>query len=390
VQDSDQDSLIVVAVSGGGIQAAAWAAQVLTGLERENPGKFGRRVRLISSVSGGSVGAMYFVNAYQDDGSLATASLSSVVKQAAHSSINAIAWGLVYPDFLRTFCPICFRSIDRGQALEEAWVRVDKQTEAGLDETTLAEWQKDALQRRKPAVIFNTTITDTGERLLLATSAPRKTSQEESGNWGKGSRTFFDIYPDGDIRVVTAARLSATFPYVSPAARANRSGPQFHIVDGGYYDNYGISSLAQWLNEALTADSPIKRVLVLQVRAFPVEAEDKEPQRQPPTQRGWFYEAIAPVSTLLHVRTAGQSAHNQVELDLLQQVLQNRGIVVETADFEFRSSDKSSSCKSFEKNYNPPLSWHLTSKQEIEITNEWERIKGCSEVKRVGQFLNQN
>jgi hypothetical protein len=314
--------------------------------------------------------------------------LSSIVKQAAHSSINAIAWGLVYPDFLRTFCPLCFLSIDRGQALEEAWVRVDELTEATLDRATLAQWQEDALQRRRPAVIFNTTITDTGERLLLATSAPRKTSQEESGNWGKGSRTFFDIYPDGDIRVVTAARLSATFPYVSPAARANRSGPQFHIVDGGYYDNYGISSLAQWLNEALTADSPIKRVLVLQVRAFPVEAEDKEPQRQPPTQRGWFYEAIAPVSTLLHVRTAGQSAHNQVELDLLQQVLQNRGIVVETADFEFRSSDKSSSCESFEKNYNPPLSWHLTPKQETEITNEWQRIKGCSEVRRVGQFLN--
>jgi hypothetical protein len=68
-------------------------------------------------------------------------------------------------------------------------------------------------------------------------------------------------------------------------------------------------------------------------------------------------------------------------------VLQNRGIVVETADFEFRSSDKS--CKSFEKNYNPPLSWHLTPKQETEITNEWQRIKGCSEARRVGRFLDE-
>jgi hypothetical protein len=61
----------VVAVNGGGIQAAAWAAQVLAGLEEacreEGCGReFDEEVRLISSVSGGSVGTMYFVNEYTD------------------------------------------------------------------------------------------------------------------------------------------------------------------------------------------------------------------------------------------------------------------------------------------------------------------------------------
>jgi Patatin-like phospholipase len=389
-QEADNKaSLIVVAVSGGGIQAAAWAAQVLTGLERENPGKFGRRVRLISSVSGGSVGAMYFVNAYQD-GSLDETGLSSVMEQAMHSSINAVAWGLVYPDFLRAFCPFCFSSIDRGQALEEAWLRADKQTKASLGQATLAKWREDALQHRRPAVIFNTTITDTGERLLLATSAPGKGSQDGVGNQAKGSRSFSDLYPKHDLKIVTAARLSAAFPYVSPAARADLPGRQFHIVDGGYYDNYGISSLAQWLDEALPPCGSVRRLLILQIRAFPIEIEDKRPQNQPATRRGWFYQAFAPVSTLLNVRTAGQSAHNQVELKLLRQALENRGVTVESADFEFRSSDKSSSCKRSEDNYNPPLSWHLTTKQKAEIKGEWDRIERCIERQKVKNFLNSD
>lgn len=60
--------VIVVAASGGGIKAAAWTARVLTGLEETNPRIFGDSVRLISAVSGGSVGAMYFVSEYDADG----------------------------------------------------------------------------------------------------------------------------------------------------------------------------------------------------------------------------------------------------------------------------------------------------------------------------------
>ena len=120
------DTVVVVAVSGGGIQAAAWAARVLTGLEEQSrldSFEFGRRVRLISSVSGGSVGVMYFMQAYQPDGSLPD-QLAQAVAQAKASSLDEIAWGLVYPDLLRSFFPALFGTrMDRGLALEEAWRR---------------------------------------------------------------------------------------------------------------------------------------------------------------------------------------------------------------------------------------------------------------------------
>jgi hypothetical protein len=412
MQSDKQDSMIVVATSGGGIQAAAWTAQVLTGLEQERPGRFGRQVRLISSVSGGSVGAMYFAGAYRDDGSLDEEGLRNVVDQAMHSSLDAVAWGLVYPDLLRLLCPPCvsyfLHDVDRGQSLEEAWLRADKLSEASLSQATLARWREDAMMRRRPAMIFNATITDTGERLLLATSAPSESSQNDDGAGSGGSRNFADLYPKHDIRIVTAARLSATFPYASPAARAKPApgaeldGQPFHIVDGGYYDNYGISSLAQWLNEALPEGSSIKRALILQIRAFPVGDRNKQSGKQTATQpgnkdkqlaahRGWFYESFAPISTLLNVRTAGQFAHNQVELGLLRQVLNNRCVIVETADFEFKGSDKGSGtdspCKDVDKVSEPPLSWRLTKRQQDEVRAEWERVKDCAEAKKVKQFL---
>jgi hypothetical protein len=398
---SEDTPLILVAVSGGGIQAAAWAARVLTGLEEENPGKFGRHTRLISSVSGGSVGAMYFANAYQGDGGLDPMALRGVVEQAMHSSINAVGWGIVYPDFIRLVCPPCvplLGDVDRGQALETAWLKAAGNAAPTLEHATLSKWKEDVSQGRRPAVIFNTTITDTGERLLLATSAPTRSRGNKGENplddegteqIRQGSRSFSDLYPNYDLSVATAARLSASFPYASPAARADLSGPQFHVVDGGYYDNFGISSLVQWLQEALAGSEGgvIRRVLILQIRAFPIDNETMTPQKQPATRRGWFYQAFAPVSTLLNVRTAGQSARNEVELDLLEQALKNRDIAVETAEFEFRSPMAYPGCKSFDKNYAPPLSWHLTQKQKTEIYQEWTRIMHCTEAVKVKNFL---
>ncbi|HKO90053.1 MAG TPA: hypothetical protein VJU61_02810, partial [Polyangiaceae bacterium] len=44
----------------------------------------------------------------------------------------------------------------------------------------------------------------------------------------------------GAFPVRTAARLSAAFPYVSPAA-VLPTQPRRRVVDAGYYDNYGVS-----------------------------------------------------------------------------------------------------------------------------------------------------
>ena len=70
----NDDRIILVAAGGGGIQASAWTARVLTGLEEicaeKRPGRFSQSVKLLSGVSGGSVGIMYFVTACKLEGFL--------------------------------------------------------------------------------------------------------------------------------------------------------------------------------------------------------------------------------------------------------------------------------------------------------------------------------
>jgi hypothetical protein len=358
--------IILVAANGGGIQASAWTARVLTGLEkgcRNSPDcagrSFARSVRVISAVSGGSVGAMYFANAYGQRGAQegelpADPALEEIVQLAGRSSLDGVAWGLVYPDFLRGAFPFLsefpfFWRTDRGRALEVEWRR-------GVElRARLGEWRRDAMMGRRPGVVFNATMVDSGRPLLFSTI--------EHDQSLSVAETFDRLYAGYDVAVASAVRLSATFPYVTPAARAHRddqsdlSDAEYHVVDGGYYDNYGMATLVEWLDKELEkAGSEITEVMVIRIHSMPVGME-----RAPGGNRGFFFQSAVPIATLNNVRGAGQLSHSKMEFELLQKRWRERTdhrVEIELATFEYPNEDA-------------PLSWHLTEKQKQAIEGVW-------------------
>jgi hypothetical protein len=366
-------AVIVVAASGGGIKAAAWTARVLTGLEENsrkdisaNPHVFGDSVRLISAVSGGSVGAMYFVSEYDANGGglpSDTTTLREAVARSEASSLDDIAWGLVYPDFLRVFVPV-FKHLDRGEALEAALTRELPNRKYHLS-SPLADWREGVLEGWRPAVVFNATIVESGERFLIGTTDLSKALGRTSLRDPQ-----FPQFAGRDISLVTAARLSATFPYVSPAARPDIPGTQIHAVDGGYTDNYGVATLIAWLDEALRAPgNPVRRVLVIEIRASP-------PASEPPplSWRGWTFQSFAPIFAMLNVRDTGQLPRNEEELDILRRFAASCNIDIEDAVFEYPPE-------------NAPLSWHLSPNDKNEIETIWTSSTSEQQKQKVRGFL---
>jgi hypothetical protein len=366
-----RNNAIVVAINGGGIQAAAWAAQALTGLEErsraEGLASFADSVRLVSAVSGGSVGAAYFLNEYAGaSGFNPRADLKAVTENAQSSSLHAVGWGLLYWDIRRPYVPWSVGLFnDRGFALERAWRRAK-----GLDER-LSTWRRGVREGHRPAVVFNATAADIGTRFLFSNT----TVQEK-----EGQSDFHQSYPLRDVLISTAVRLSATFPYVSPVARAfdgQLLPDEPHLADGGYYDAYGVSSLVDWLDAALrdeNASRPIASVLVIEVRGDqrpelkddddpdPTRRRDKD-RKTGSGHRSWSYQLHAPIGAMLEVRTAGQIAHNEAELCLLikRWQLSPRNIRIERALLEFPEP-------------NPPVSWHLTRRERDRIRDQWNAL----------------
>lgn len=337
--------------AGGGIHLAAWTAKVLTELSKL-PG-FAERVRLVSSVSGGSVGALYWLQTLFEG----TSRPIDVMKAATRSSLDSVAWGLLYADFIRLLLPILPDSFDRGWALERAWER------DWNFPPRLSDWREKVRTGEMPAVLFNTTAVQTGERITIPT-----TDLDPIRPGVDVRRTFYEIHPDLDLSPLTAARLSATFPFVSPAARADR-GEIVHFVDGGYFDNFGAASLTQWLRDAVPADSsPVTRILVVCITGC--KPSPKAARCKPPI---WSFQFHAPLEALLNVRNASQLTRRDIEQRLITEaMLKSRGVDVKFVDFANPTTDA-------------PLSWHLLPHEIQEIDEAWAATAASRE--EVARFL---
>jgi hypothetical protein len=296
---------------------------------------------------------------------------------------------LVYHDFIRNVIPLWELGEDRGTALEKSWVKncekvcANYQAQQGKScpidcrmTGTLAAWAEDVKTGKRPASIFNATMVENGDRLLVS-----NTDIERAIDTGRVN--VEQLLGGKDLQAITAARISAAFPYVSPAARAHLeepAGARLHVVDGGYNDNYGMSSLVEWLDEAFTGNQ-LSRVLVIQIQSFgdgPNAAEENEAgNRASKSDSGYLSQLLAPIYTLLHIRTSAQASHKEIEFDLLQGKWPGK---IQNSLFKFSCHDA-------------PLTWKLTEAEKKRIRDCWDERYGSNNdpsnpVNTVKQFLN--
>jgi hypothetical protein len=107
-------------------------------------------------------------------------------------------------------------------------------------------------------------LIEDGRRLLISnldleplTRNAGNSARDPEGLLSRESFEFFRLLAPKDegandpvrdrFEVGTAVRMSATFPYITPTVSLP-TVPRRRVVDAGYFDNYGVSLAAAWLN----------------------------------------------------------------------------------------------------------------------------------------------
>jgi hypothetical protein len=310
---TDGRPLIIVTATGGGLHASAWTATVLAHLEAEFGGHFDDHLLLASTVSGGSVGLLSYLNELHAK----SPDWERMEASAQCSSLEGAGWGLVYYDLPKALIPLFPYAVppssgdgdldtslaaghtplgkDRTWALRKAFLRnldddycwrlwkLDhgKDPKEGSrgnpsvfngDPTGNGITVRDFPSPRNPAFSMNTTVVESGDRFLSANYRIPECLLEDDRNPEYRARSFLETYKTrnenpsaawSDLPLATAAQISATFPYVSSSARApivlENDATAVHFADGGYYDNDGTASAIEFLRYALgPSDTPGK------------------------------------------------------------------------------------------------------------------------------------
>jgi hypothetical protein len=405
--DQRAEPIVVIAVSGGGLRSAAWMHAVLERLEEKFAAaglSFPRRVRLIAGASGGMLGAATWVTSLPEpndpagdwmyrpgpsaDHRVRSGELARRYDRLTDDCLTPVIDSLFFNDVPAIFCPFPIRH-DRGRALERAWSR---NLQGALDVTfeKLAQGEKAGW---RPSLVFSPMMIEDGRRLLISNADLQMVAWNAGNQAGKFRQTFshdgiefFRMFPEAweKMPVSTAVRLSATFPYFSPAASLP-TNPRRRIVDAGYYDNYGVSLAASWLfsgshrqwildNGSGVALIQIRDGIYSTERKLERFPEDRDNAVTTPISRG-LEELTSPAEAIFHAWEAATSFRNDGLVELLTQFfaeLDRVDYIRSYSQFDpnldaggFRSEFFTTAI--FEYPGQASLSWYLTRKERREI-----------------------
>jgi hypothetical protein len=364
--DGRRGPLVIVAASGGGIRAAAWTVRVLQRLEMDFAAEnldFPAHVRLITGASGGMVGGAIYTAGLRQSGrlfaagaegaraDLAGADQSTTDRQArfaamrgrfskvSEDTLTPVVNTMVFRDLPSFFSP-WNRGYDRGRRLEDAW----NDTLGGLLNVSFSDLFAAEKAGKLPSLLFSPMLVEDGRRLVISNLDLADVIRSEGNQlcvddtlnplkatYSREAIEMFRVFPAAHktLTLATAARLSASFPYITPAAHLP-TDPRRRVVDAGYYDDYGVSLATSWLNSPDTRDwirDHASGIVLIQIRDTPSEHLRRTLRLAPDrsTVPGRAVEQLTtPPEGLWAMRDASSSFRNDAQLALLSRYYNNR------------------------------------------------------------------
>lgn len=262
-RQSEKAPLVWIQVSGGGWRSAFWTLTNLQLLDSLSGGLLWKRCFAISGASGGLIGAAAWRELYlfHPERRRDLSEAHFLTQDALNPVLSTAVAGFFAPN-------LTFRDSLSGEAhskaREYAFERALVRNSRLFGERRIGDYTLPEREGRCPLLFITPAIIPTGRQLLIS-------SQPCSPLLRQG---YIDelrsLVPDADhLRLTTALRMNASFPFVLPPVRLP-TDRVLEAVDAGAIDNFGeiIALRFLWNMRAAVAQHASK-VLLIEIRDLP-------------------------------------------------------------------------------------------------------------------------
>lgn len=274
-QKEEKPVMIFINVSGGGLRSATFVMNTLQQLDSAANGKLLSHTMMMSGASGGMLAATYYRELYRQKQKDQSVDLHDrkYIDNVAEDLLNPLFSSLVSRDIFspaQKFTVGNFKYVkDRGYAFEQ---KLNNNCKWILDHQ-LKDYSAEERSASIPLMIFNSTITRDGRRMMICTqpiSFMMKpllyTNDSTASPDAVDFSSMFVKQGPLNVRLLSALRMNATFPYVLPNVWLP-SNPVIDVMDAGLRDNFGlettmrfIENFKDWLKENTSS------VIIIQMR----------------------------------------------------------------------------------------------------------------------------
>ncbi len=362
-QKEEKPVLYIINTSGGGNRSATFTMNVLQYLDSISDHQLMKKTFLITGASGGMIGAAYFreltrLKANSDPG--INLQSQRYTNDIARDLLNPLFSSFVARDLAspaQKFSVGQYEYIkDRGYAFEQ---KLAANTHGLLDKQ-LKDIAADEKTAKVPLMFFNSVITRDSRSMVISTQPISFLMRPEYD-----STRFPEMDPDAidfgaffskqnpmNLRLLTALRMNATFPYVLPNVWLPTT-PVIDVMDAGFRDNFGeqtavrfLNTFKDWLKENTSA------VIIIQI------SDRKSGGWESPYESNDITEIITKPLLLLQHNWYKMQEYNQNDLLSLSQNIMSKNFY--KLSFQYVPKNE---------NQGATLNFHLTKQEKIDIAN---------------------
>jgi len=255
-QKSDKPVMLFIDVSGGGLRSATFTMNTLQQLDSITNSQLMKQTFLISGSSGGMLAATYYRELYRkknkgEDINLHNEYYRDCITQ---DILNPIFSSMIDRD---VFAPVQKFSVgpyryikDRGYAFEEKL----NENAKGILSGQMKDYYDDEKAANIPMIMYNAVITRDGRKIVVGTqplSFMMKPAEfDDDSTFSPDAVDFATMFAKQspfDLRLLTALRMNATFPYVLPNVWLP-SEPVIDVMDAGLRDNFGQETTLRFID----------------------------------------------------------------------------------------------------------------------------------------------
>ncbi|XOV94423.1 MAG: hypothetical protein ACFHWX_06900 [Bacteroidota bacterium] len=255
-----------VASYGGGLKANLWTLLVLNKLQNDTDQSFINATLSMSGISGGMHGlgnyGVLWANYHEEP-----SSISDKIYDIGRFNHLAIDLTFLFgKDLVREWIPsTSYEGTDRSFYAMKYYKKfsgLNQLLEKGDTEAFRSVWYR--IHERSghfPAIIVNSYSTSGKQGTAFSLSLPSESFSQAF----PGAINMIDYF-DGSNSTITyydALSSSNRFPFFSPAARIEKKG---HFLDGGYFDNSGLSTSISFGQYAFKNDTfrsrPVRHIVI--------------------------------------------------------------------------------------------------------------------------------
>ena len=399
-ESTQKPKMVFISTSGGGQRAALWSMKALQAADSATDGSLMKNAILITGASGGIIGASYYRELVLQKlhGKDLKLNHTKYLDNISKDNLNPIIFSLLVNDLFVRYQSFEYGGFrykkDRGYAFEQ---QLNKNTEFILDKP-LAAYRKPEREAQIPMMFIAPTIINDGRKLFIS---PHRISYMTSSNvYGKDTlnpeikgidfRTFFAEQQPDSLRYLSALRLGASFPYITPNVQLP-SQPPMEIMDAGISDNFGISDalhflyvFKDWIAENTNG------VVLVAIR----DSEDDKPIEKN-VSTSLFQKIFVPISSVYNNLGNIQDINNENLLEHAQTWFDND---IECIEFEYitrtifehsQEDEESPSVKQIQNEAieRASLNWRLTSREKRNILRNFYSAKNQQSLKDLQRVL---